>query len=69
MRYAEGFGVYTQHYVLHEGPVEPAQRLLLAAGAWANELHNEIWVFNQGFWQKNVSYTPFQSPSRNLRTV
>jgi transitional endoplasmic reticulum ATPase len=26
---------------------------LLAAGAWANALHDEIWVFNQGFWQKD----------------
>ena len=25
----------------------------MAVGAWAVELHEEIWVFNQGFWQKD----------------
>lgn len=27
--------------------------LLLAAGAWADQLHEEIWVYNQGFWSKD----------------
>ncbi|KAJ3576183.1 hypothetical protein NP233_g605 [Leucocoprinus birnbaumii] len=45
-------GTITQYYVLHEGPEERARLLLKTVGAWAHELNNEIWVFNQGFWQK-----------------
>lgn len=54
MKYAEGLSSYIQHYILHEGPRGPAQALLTAAGAWSYELHDEIWVFNLGFWQKNA---------------
>lgn len=25
----------------------------MAAGLWGNELHEEIYVFNQGWWNKN----------------
>ncbi|KAF9453036.1 P-loop containing nucleoside triphosphate hydrolase protein [Macrolepiota fuliginosa MF-IS2] len=52
--YPSGFGmVITQSYILHEGPEERARLLLMSVGAWAHELHNEIWVFNQGFWSKD----------------
>ncbi|KAL8921393.1 MAG: hypothetical protein Q9208_005719 [Pyrenodesmia sp. 3 TL-2023] len=27
--------------------------LLLAAGSFVNELHDQIWVFDQGYWQKS----------------
>ncbi|ROV88320.1 hypothetical protein VSDG_09441 [Cytospora chrysosperma] len=27
--------------------------LVLAAGKWSNDLHDEIWVFDQGAWQKS----------------
>jgi transitional endoplasmic reticulum ATPase len=37
-----------------KGPEEPARQMLLKAGLWANALHNEIWVFNQGFWRKDA---------------
>ena len=39
--------------MLHEGSEEPARALLLAAGGWASQLHQEVLVFNQGFWQKD----------------
>ncbi len=35
------------------GSEDPARSLLLAAGLWSDRLHNEIWVFNQGYWQKD----------------
>lgn len=35
------------------GPEERARLLLLSIGAWSHELHDEIWVFNQGFWNKD----------------
>ncbi|EGO27875.1 hypothetical protein SERLADRAFT_346820 [Serpula lacrymans var. lacrymans S7.9] len=47
--------ISTQHFVLHDGPKGPAEELLLQAGLWQNQLHNEVWVFNQGFWSKNSS--------------
>ncbi|KAI0405462.1 P-loop containing nucleoside triphosphate hydrolase protein [Xylaria palmicola] len=31
-----------------------AELLLLAAGAWGQQLHGEVWVFDQGYWQKSV---------------
>ena len=27
--------------------------LLLASGAWEYELHEEIWVYDQSYWDKN----------------
>jgi len=32
-----------------------ARLLILAAGKHANDLHDEIWVFDQGFWDKNAA--------------
>lgn len=40
-------------FILHEGPEEPTRALMRASGLWHNELHEEIWVFNQGWWQKD----------------
>ncbi|KAI0637987.1 P-loop containing nucleoside triphosphate hydrolase protein [Trametes polyzona] len=55
VRYPAGFGSQTQHYILHKGPEEPSRALLLAAGAWADQLHQEILVFDNGFWSKSSS--------------
>lgn len=30
-----------------------AESLILAAGRWSSELHEEFWVFDGGFWEKN----------------
>ncbi|KAI1312083.1 ATPase [Xylaria venustula] len=49
----EPYGGSTNHYIL-SGTRAPADALLLAAGSWANELHGEVWVFDQGYWQKNA---------------
>ncbi len=43
----------TEHFILHDGPTTFARELLLAAGVWFDQLHNEIWVYNQG-WMKNA---------------
>ncbi|KIJ51932.1 hypothetical protein M422DRAFT_26292 [Sphaerobolus stellatus SS14] len=45
--------VITQQYLLHNGPDDPARDLVLAATIFAEELHDEIWVYNQGFWFKD----------------
>ncbi|KAE9410154.1 P-loop containing nucleoside triphosphate hydrolase protein [Gymnopus androsaceus JB14] len=47
------FGVATHNFVLHKGSEQPSRQLLLECGVWAESVHNEIWVFNQGFWQKD----------------
>ncbi|KAI0554125.1 P-loop containing nucleoside triphosphate hydrolase protein [Xylaria curta] len=49
----QAYAAYTNHYVLSTER-EHAEALLLAAGSWANELHGEVWVFDQGYWQKNA---------------
>ncbi|KAJ7617376.1 P-loop containing nucleoside triphosphate hydrolase protein [Roridomyces roridus] len=48
-----GFNIYVMHFVLHEGPNEHPRALVLAAGIYDQDLHEEIWVFNQGFWTKS----------------
>ena len=39
-------------YVLSSS-VESTNNLLLAAGPWSLELHGEVWVFDQGYWEKD----------------
>jgi hypothetical protein len=34
--------------------VEATNNLLIEAGGWSNTLHNEIWVFDGGSWQKSA---------------
>jgi len=53
VRWPSGFGQTTEHFLLHEGPASVSRELLLAIGTWADQLHNEIWVYNQG-WSKNA---------------
>lgn len=40
-------------YVL-SGDVAATNALLLAAGSWSVALHDEVWVFDGGFWQKSA---------------
>ncbi|KAK5123429.1 hypothetical protein LTR85_002861 [Meristemomyces frigidus] len=60
MCYAEGrdgmssFPQVANQYVL-SASVEATNKLLFEAGAWTSELHNEIWVFDGGFWQKDAA--------------
>ena len=53
-QWPSGFGVKSQSFLLHEGPEHPANDLLLTAGVYQDQLHNEIWVFNQGYWNKDA---------------
>jgi hypothetical protein len=53
-KFLRGLSQVAYQFLVHEGTSEqPSKDLLIAAGAWANSLHNEIWVFNQGFWNKD----------------
>jgi transitional endoplasmic reticulum ATPase len=40
------------YYVLSASE-ELATQLILAAGRWTSDLHEEIWVFDGGYWAKN----------------
>ena len=58
------FGNPLYNYILHKPDASAGETvhsksaatdaLVMAAGAWTIELHEEIWVFDQGFWQKNA---------------
>ncbi|KAJ6598886.1 P-loop containing nucleoside triphosphate hydrolase protein [Mycena vulgaris] len=48
-----GYSHYTLFIVLHQGPEDPARSLVLKSGLWDQTLHSEIWVYNQGYWQKD----------------
>ncbi|KAG6833925.1 hypothetical protein H0H87_007936 [Tephrocybe sp. NHM501043] len=53
VQFPSGFGTTVARYLVHEGPEGPSRQLLLAIGAWSSQLHEEIWVFNEGNWQKD----------------
>lgn len=51
----DGLEPYSQliyQYILSPS-VDSTNRLLMEAGTWTNELHDEIWVFDQGYWGKS----------------
>ena len=56
----ESFRTYHNFYILspttsinEDGHSNELDKLLLAAGKWTGELHDEIYVFDAGWWQKN----------------
>jgi transitional endoplasmic reticulum ATPase len=54
MKFLRGFSQLSFQFLVHEGTSEqPSKDLLVAAGGWAHSLHDEIWVFNQGLWDKD----------------
>ncbi|KAI0527945.1 ATPase [Xylaria bambusicola] len=55
---AEPYGGSTNQYILTDKRAS-AEALLVSAGSWANELHEEVWVFDQGYWEKSTEL--FQS--------
>ncbi|KAH7887583.1 P-loop containing nucleoside triphosphate hydrolase protein [Phlebopus sp. FC_14] len=46
-------GLRTVYFILRAGTEELARQLLLSAGLFQDQLHDEIWVYNQGFWDKD----------------
>lgn len=47
------YRVVQYQYILHEGPEDPINELLFSVGLWESQLHDEILVFNQGYWRKD----------------
>lgn len=53
-----------QHYILHKGPEARSRELLLAAAGWTRQLHEEILVFERGYWKKDSElWTDMQKAS------
>ncbi|KAK8041764.1 hypothetical protein PG993_006287 [Apiospora rasikravindrae] len=51
----DGMAAYpsVRNYYVLTPSKEKAQQLLLEAGRWGSDLHEEIWVYDQGMWRKN----------------
>lgn len=51
----DGTASYPQvrnHYLL-TSDTNKADALIIAAGRWGSELHEEVWVFDSGYWMKS----------------
>jgi len=46
-------GYDIQYFILHQGPETVPLSFLASVGTWGAQLHEEVLVFNQGFWQKD----------------
>ncbi|KAF2673982.1 ATPase [Microthyrium microscopicum] len=44
----------TNQYIIGNSPKEVSP-LVLAAGLFTSQLHEEIWVYDQGYWQKDAA--------------
>jgi len=54
LKYLQGYSQYVYQFLVHEGTSErPSKDLLVAAGGWSQALHDEVWVFSQGFWDRD----------------
>ena len=42
-------------WLLHQGPPEPIYQLLTTVGTWFQELHEEVLVYDQGWWRKDAA--------------
>lgn len=62
----DGAGYYpviVNHYILTSN-AHKVDELIRDATLWAQELHNEVWVFDQGWWQKSAQlYDSVQNAS------
>jgi transitional endoplasmic reticulum ATPase len=48
-----GYPVVRNNYLI-SSTTNSARAVILAAGDYSTALHGEIWVFDQGFWQKDA---------------
>lgn len=62
----DGMGAYPEiknQYIL-TGNAHKVDELIRDATLWGQELHNEVWVFDQGWWQKSAQlYASVQKAS------
>lgn len=53
LQYPLGLGERSVQFLVYNGSETPIRELLVAAGKWSNDLHQEIYVFDGGYWAKN----------------
>ena len=46
------YSAQTNQYILSSS-TQATERLLIEAGRWSSSLHDEVWVFDGGYWQKS----------------
>lgn len=49
---SEAYPEIVNQYVLSPS-IESTNQLLIEAGLWGNELHEQIWVYDGGYWQQS----------------
>ncbi|GJD04241.1 ATPase [Colletotrichum higginsianum IMI 349063] len=51
----DGTGAYPpiKNYYVLAADSYYADQLVLAAGKWSSDLHEEVWVYDEGYWQKS----------------
>ncbi|KAL0941342.1 ATP-dependent zn protease [Colletotrichum truncatum] len=45
--------IQTKNYYVLTPETHYVDQLVLAAGSWSADLHDEVWVYDQGMWQKS----------------
>ncbi|KAH7105394.1 P-loop containing nucleoside triphosphate hydrolase protein [Auriculariales sp. MPI-PUGE-AT-0066] len=55
IRYLHGFGDQVESFIVHKGSKATVQQYIIAAGAWSEALHNEIYVYDNSFWEKDAA--------------
>lgn len=60
---SSSYPAITMQYILTANE-HKLDEVLKQAGIWGNQLHNEVWVFDQGYWQKSAElYNSVQKAS------
>ena len=49
----DGSSILTRRNYYIVGAEDLANKLIMTVGKWHVQLHDEVWVFNQGLWQKD----------------
>ena len=50
---SQPYPIIVNQYIL-SASIEATNRLLLEVGQWTSQLHEEVWMFDGGFWQKSA---------------
>ncbi|RMI99755.1 hypothetical protein CDV36_015982 [Fusarium kuroshium] len=61
---SEPYPEVKNYYILTTN-VYKADQLVLTVGSWASDLHNEVWVFDQGFFEKDRELRGYEEVAHN----
>lgn len=54
-QYPASYTIRLEQFILHKGSKVTIDELIVAAGAFQEELHNEIWVYDNSYWEKDAA--------------